>query len=147
MASAHGTEWKNVMRSLGAVPSRTHNYKVPEGVKVGKQTTKYAAVCNKCGEKLEVGGKVRNKLALGAVYKHGRCGGTVALDKTPVAKPVAAPVVVPTTGSKKDQCVALYKAYHKSLDRQGMIKVFVARAGCTPSGAATYFAAIKKELA
>lgn len=146
--SAHGNEWKNTMRAVGVVPSRTHNYTVPEGVKVGKQTTKYAIVCNKCGEKMECGPKVFAKLNRGASYKHNRCGGTIApVGKVAAAKPAApAPSSIPKTGSKKDQCVAIYKAYHKVLDRQGLITAFVKNAGCTPAGAATYYSTIKKEI-
>lgn len=145
--SAHGTEWKNTMRSVGVVPSRTHSYTVPEGVQVGKRTAKYAVVCDRCNEQLECGPKVFAKLQRGASYHHKHCGGKITAVGKKAAAPVVNPVVkkaAPSTGSKLDRCREIYKLYAKH-DRKTIIETFVHYIGMTPAGAATYYAKIAKE--
>lgn len=162
MISAHGPEWKRVMVDLGVQPNRCHSYKVPAGLKVGKQTTKHACSCERCGYETEVGTKVANKIKAGAVYRHRGCGGRIGFPLHLSGKMVAIPTATakahtvktpgklsPTaTGSKLDICRQLWKTHQlpkAPQSRATMIDLFVRFAGCTPAGAATYFAKINKE--
>lgn len=165
MISAHGPEWKRTMRELGLQPDRCHSYKVPDAIKqnVGKQVQKHACSCDRCGESFEVGPKVRSKLERGYTYTHKRCGGKISLPlklsgnmiSVPTTKalahtvPPAAPMKVgSSSGSKLDQCRAIYRANKnttRDTPRSAIIDLFVKQAGCTPAGAATYYAKISKE--
>lgn len=160
MIDAHGPEWKQVMRDLGVRPDRCHSYKVPEGVKVGKNVTKHACNCERCGYKTEVGSKVANKITAGAVYRHRGCGGKISLAlklsgnmvsiptktaKAHTAKPLTVHRNVPAAaGSKLDQCRALLKA-NRHLTRGQLIDLFVFHAKTTAAGGATYYAKLIKE--
>lgn len=169
MISAHGPEWKATMRQLGLQPDRCHSYKVPDSIKqnVGKQVQKHSCTCDRCGDKFEVGPKVRAKLERGFTYKHNHCGGKISL--TPVLKLSGNMISVPTTKalahtapapkqtplpppfgdvSKLDRCRQLWKTHQlpqAPQSRADMIALFVRFAGCTPAGAATYYAKIKNE--
>lgn len=146
--AAHGPEWKATMRQVGVQPTRCHNYTVPEGVKVGKQRAKYKCVCAKCDSVIEVGAKVRSKLEAGATYKHNRCGGriVVAGQATPASAPVAVSSPMPAGGSKLDKCRTIWSNIRAAnLPRAAVIQLFIDQAGCTPAGAATYYAKVSKQ--
>lgn len=159
---AHGAEWKAEMLRIGLTPKRCHSYKVPAGIKVGKQTTKHACSCDRCGYQSEVGSKVANKIKAGAIYKHRGCGGKIVLPlklsgtmvsiptKTAKAHTVKTPgkLAPAAAGSKLDQCRVLWKTHQlpkAPQSRATMINLFVKIAGCTPAGAATYYAKLIKE--
>lgn len=149
--SAHGTEWKNTMRSIGVPPERCHSYKVPDGIRVGKQVKKYAIVCNQCGASMACGAKVFSKLQAGATYRHNACGGRIApvgAVNPVVPKPVVAPKVVAKSNggaTKLEKCTGIYLRNKQQLDRQRMIAAFVNDADCTPACASTYYAKLKKQ--
>ena len=165
MISAHGPEWKRTMRELGLQPDRCHSYKVPDAIKqnVGKQVRKHECTCDRCGEKFQVGPKVRSKLERGYTYKHNRCGGTISL--APVLKLSGNMVRIPTTKAlahtvpakkvastapttKLDQCRAIYRANKNQMrdtPRSAILDLFVKQAGCTPAGASAYYQKLKNE--
>ncbi len=160
--SAHGLEWKNEMARIGLPAKRCHSYKVPEGVKVGKNVTKHACSCELCGYKTEVGSKVANKIKAGAVYRHRGCGGRIGFPLQLTGKLVSIPTTTARAhtvktqaapapakaGSKLDICRQLWATHQLPLapqSRATMIDLFVRFAGCTAAGAATYYAKIAKE--
>lgn len=65
----HGARWKSMMRLVGCVPNRTHNYDVSE---VKKKTKKYTYQCG-CEKPIEVSSVIHNKIQKGAVYSCKRC--------------------------------------------------------------------------
>jgi SprT protein len=157
---AHGPEWKRVMVDLGVKPDRCHSYTVPAGVKVGKQMTKHAIHCERCGEKYETTSRVVNKMHAGRTYRHKSCGGKMVIPlklsskmvsiptttaKAHTAKPLVVRRNIPAaTGSKLDICRALLKA-NRHLARAQIVNMFVNFGACTPAGAATYYAKLIKE--
>ncbi len=69
--SAHGSEWKRVMRALGVSPDRTHNMDVS---KVAIPKSKYIYNCDKCGSEVIAGPKIHKKIQLfGSNYGHRGC--------------------------------------------------------------------------
>lgn len=163
----HGAHWKNVFAMCGSPVSRCHNYTVPEELKqkVGKTVARHEAHCEKCGHKFEITSKRVSKMKAGATYRHTSCGGLLVLGAKDVLKLSGKMVSIPTakalahtvpaapaalTGSKLDKCRQLWKT-HNNLprapqSRDTMIDLFVTFAGCTPAGAATYYAKLKKEM-
>ena len=151
--SPHGEEWKSVMRVLGCEPSRTHSFDTTNA-RV-RERTSYAYKCNCCGAELQMGPKrhAKEQRQPGS-YTHSSCGRsagklTLVTSKAPAAtvhvKPAApktptAPVA--GTGSKLERCYATYKA-HSTLTRSQQIQHFI-QLGCTPAGAATYYATCRK---
>lgn len=152
LISAHGAEWKNTMRSIGVPPKRCHSYKVPDGIRVGKQVKKYTVVCNQCGSSIECGAKVFSKLQAGATYRHNACGGKitpVGAVNPAVPKPVVAPKVVAKSAggaTKLEKCMEIYLQHRHEFDRQRMIAAFVNGADCTPACASTYYQKLKAKL-
>lgn len=160
--SAHGLEWKNEMARIGLPAKRCHSYKVPEGVKVGKNVTKHACSCERCGFQSEVGSKVANKIKAGATYRHRGCGGKIVLPlklsgtmvsvptktaKAHTVKTQAAPAPA-KAGSKLDICRQLWATHQlpqAPQSRATMIDLFVRFAGCTAAGASSYYQKLKAE--
>lgn len=151
--NAHGPEWRATFAKTGSPVSRCHNYTVPAGVKVGKPKPKTELCCGRCGEDMTCGPRVAARIRAGHIYRHKACGGAVVIKASasapaPVAAKAKAPAA-PKAGSKLEQCYDLYRAWAGSspaYDRAGMIAVFVNEADCSPAGASTYYARIKKEL-
>ena len=150
--SPHGDEWKSVMRVLGADPSRCHSYDV-SNARV-REKVSYDYKCDCCGEVLKLGPKRHAKQQqIPGYYTHSSCGrtrgkltlvGSKAPAATVHAKPAApkTPAAPTGTGSKLERCYAMYKA-HPTLARAQLIQHFI-QLGCTPAGAATYYATCRK---
>lgn len=155
--SVHGPTWKNIMIVLGVDPSRTHNMDTTNSrVKKGP---KHVYVCKTCGTVMELGDKRHAKMQAGAKYWMRGCGrhegyeyqGRELPERT-APKPKTAPApkerpkhLAPKAGSKLAECKKMYFRYY-GISRSEMIEEFIAQAGCTPAGAATYYAKLKKEL-
>ena len=148
----HGAEWKRMMRSVGAEPSRCHTFEADAGV--GRQKAKFVYKCNLCRRDISVGPKVHNKLQLGAIYHPHCCGRSAKLISTldtviQVPKPtflkdISQPIVDIGGMSKIDKCRQLYRQFAgEGYVRADWIKLFVSKAGCTPAGASTYLNTIK----
>ena len=151
--SPHGEEWKSVMRVLGCDPRRTHSYDV-SNARTRERTT-YAYKCNCCGAELQMGPKrhAKEQRTPGS-YTHSSCGRsagklTLVTSKAPAATVHVKPTAPATpkapatgTGSKLERCYAMYKS-HPTLPRASLIQHFV-QLGCTPAGAATYYATCRK---
>lgn len=150
--SPHGTEWQSVMRVLGCEPSRTHSYDTTNA-RV-REKVSYDYKCDCCGEVLKLGPKRHAKQQqIPGYYTHSSCGRTrgkltLVTSKAPAAtvhvKPTApkTPAAPAGTGSKLERCYAMYKA-HPTLARAQLIQHFI-QLGCTPAGAATYYATCRK---
>lgn len=169
----HGPHWQEVMRAMGLNPERCHNMKLSDqSAHAGnvRERVRYEWLCTGCNQVIELGPKHnKTQLEFGGISHRG-CGraklvqpGTVQPKpvvptqptiKAATPKPIipthqpifATPVVKPQTGSKMDVCKQLFAA-HRSSSRSEMIALFVARAQCTPAGAATYYATLKKNFA
>lgn len=149
----HGPEWKSMMRSLGADPSRCHSFEADEGI--GRRKAKYAYQCSNCCAEIKVGPTVHKRLQQGELYKTRCCKARVVMSgaavllqaSTPkVVTPKAAPVVDIGGMSKMDKCRQLYRQFAgEGYTRADWIKLFVSKAGCTPAGASTYIQTLKKE--
>lgn len=148
--SPHGTEWQSVMRVLGCEPSRTHSYDTSNART--RERKSYAYKCNCCGAELQLGPKrhAKEQRSPGS-YSHSSCGRsagklTLVTSKLPAAtvhaKPAAPAAPKAGTGSKLERCYSTYKA-HPTLSRAQLIQHFI-QLGCTPAGAATYYASCKK---
>jgi len=161
----HGATWKNIMRLFGAEPSRCHSYDVTNARVKNKAPRDHKWVCGCGGGEINLTAKKHARmmeLAPAGVLRDGTFGGWYARGHTyrrcgkysyvaaapgaraanaaapkPKAKPRA-----PRTGTKLDIC---RRWYSSSAVRSDMINLFVVKAGCTPAGAATYYAKIKKE--
>lgn len=112
-ASAHGPEWKAVMRSLGVEPSRTHSMDVSNAVK-GEWVFKYrcacgdhilteaghraivqrrrSATCKLCGRVPRYSSEYRHQ---GVWYRLLPSGTSVKIAAAPAAMPARAPAVSP----------------------------------------------------
>lgn len=170
----HGWTWKSIMRLFGAPTTRCHTYDTTNSKVRTRRITKHIWVCG-CGEvEIKLGPK-RHKNQLNSpsgygYYKRGhpisKCGEYTyrgvegaapkpllrAADAKAKAKPKrpAPRHNSPNKSSKLDMCRVLYFSIRHSAaaecSRKDIIRVFVDEAGCTPAGAATYYAKLKKEL-
>lgn len=70
----HGKEWKNLMRSVGAEPSRCNSYQLPANVTVGKKQKRHAVRCPNCLATMQVSTTIKNRIRCGHRYKHTACG-------------------------------------------------------------------------
>jgi predicted SprT family Zn-dependent metalloprotease len=153
----HGPSWKAIMRLFGAEPSRCHSYDVTNA-RVKNKGPRHTWKCACGGAELELNpkqhakmigmatnGKVTGKGWYVRHHSYKKCGGYI-YEAAAKAVPVAAeaPKANPVTAgkSKLDIC---REWYSPSASRKDMINLFVIKAGCTPAGAATYYAKIKKE--
>lgn len=150
--SPHGAEWKSVMRALGCEPTRCHSYDTTNAAVRTKASYEYT--CNCCGVSLKLGPKrhAREQRTPG-FYSHSKCGRTAG-KLTLVGKQAPATVhtkpkstsapapKAPGGESKLAKCYGVFKS-HPTLARSSMITHFI-HLGCTPAGAATYYASCKK---
>lgn len=149
--SPHGSEWKSVMRLLGADPSRCHQYDVSS---VKKRTNKYEYVCEGCGEPVMMGVKRHNKHQLARIagrnqYSHNGCKGAkltwkpqlkgVLAAEKPVERTIKAKS--PVTGTKKEHAVKIY--HNLQGDRSLIISKLMNQLNMSKAGASTYYSNIK----
>lgn len=165
----HGPKWQEVMGVLGVDPSRCHSYDTST---THRPKVKYEYVCPRCSRSYVVGPKVHNNQQLkpnsyycGDCYVKGdvstkrflkfsrslgqvnwRQAGAIVRGE---AEPGPAPkyqlkMKEPTGNTKMARCWQWYIGYVDKYDRTDMISVFVNECGCTPAGAATYYANCKK---
>jgi SprT protein len=167
----HGSLWKNMMRRVGAKPTRCHSY-TPEAGQ-GHPKTKYLYKCSKCGSPVVAGPKIHANIQKGQKYNPKCCGRSASLILTVgnvgkvsyseakelatgqpsliPTKPIDQPTysIPPTNGpgtSKMDKCRAIYDSNkHLNPSRQEWIKMFKDQAGCTDAGASTYLQSIKSK--
>lgn len=165
---AHGLEWKNMMRSVGADPARCHSFEADEGV--GRQKTKYNYKCSVCQTPIVVGPKVHGNIQKGAKYWPKCCGRQATLlfvttagqvsfeaaadaaknNTTPTlpTNPNVPKMNAPNPTSKLGKCYMIFKQQqHYGFTRSQWISAFVLQAGCTPAGASTYLSTCQKLFA
>lgn len=157
--SVHGPTWQNIMRAIGADPSRCHSYDV-SNAKVKKRTgAKHVWKC-KCGQEsgtMKIGA-VRHKKQLAAngghywMRQHKRCGGYSyfglegqEMQPMPLAAEVHKPLIPNRAHEGKTKLEICRMWFTPTGARKDMIRMFQIKAGCTPAGAATYYARLKKE--
>jgi SprT protein len=152
----HGRTWKNIMLAFGVEPSRCHSYDVSNARTKKRSVAQHVWVCGCGGARMTLGPKRhKNQLqSLGTPYGYyqrghpvSRCGDYVYTGAQGVQPKKAASTSIPkprnTNGtSKLDMC---RREYNPELNRAANIVAFT-EAGCTPAGAATYYAKIKKEF-
>ena len=165
---SHGPNWKAIMVLFGQDPSRCHSYDVTNSkVQKTNNRVKHVWVCG-CGEaEMKLGDKRHARQErTGGFYMRGhtsnRCGAytyiatvragvrTEIFQWAAPAPRVAPPApraarAAPGGTSKLALSRALY-VENFGVSRQVMIALFVQEAGCTPAGAATYYAKHKKEV-
>lgn len=149
--SVHGPEWQSVMRALGVEDiSRCHQYDVTDAKVRTSAKPSFKYLCTGCKRVFDLGPK-RHKNMLSNYRSYHHCSGhalkftgDVVVPNKIAVVPTVAPVTTPSSGSKLDICRSLYAAHHTTIDRQGMIQLFIQQAKCTPAGASTYYATCKK---
>jgi SprT protein len=155
----HGPEWASVMVRFGVPAERCHNHGRLEGW-TPRVKAKYTIQCSACKKVYEVTSRVYNSLN----GRRCRCGNhtliTIATPIEEVARVVAqsttsydqpAPVQ-PGNGkyaftpnmAKLAKCTVIYMCHAGVWSRAQLINEFISVAGCTPAGAATYYATLKK---
>lgn len=152
--SVHGPTWKRIMMMFGADPSRCHSYDVSKA-KV-KEKTKHQYECKTCKSIMTVGPVRHRKIQRGvAQYRLRGCAhhegykylGVKSKQQQDVAANASKPKPKNRAShnrgtSKLAACRDLYSAV---LSREENIRSFIS-VGCTPAGAASYYAKIKKEM-
>lgn len=148
----HGYHWQTVMIALGADPKRCHEFDVTN-TRVKKSTSRQIKwKCSHCNTELLLTPQKSDKLrAYPDSLWHRGCRGarlievkdvkTVAPVATPVQPTTATP---PAGGSKMDQCSDIYLKHRSTHTRGQIITMFCTLALCTPAGANTYYATLKK---
>lgn len=170
----HGPKWQSVCAVLGMTDiTRCHSYDTTATKVVRSNSRQIPFHCAKCKFVLQLTPRMAEQMRRDPLSRwHKGCRGWALIEgeaptgavaqlyvpPAPVYRPAETfiprpPVVqaafaqqaaVPTfSGSKIDKCKALY-VKHKQLSRKDIINKFVAEAGCTPAGAATYYATCTK---
>lgn len=163
VVDAHGYEWKQMMRKIGADDSRTHDLEIDSKHAIHK--TKYGYKCSVCSAPIPVGSKIHTNIQRGKQYTPRCCGRSANLvyvgvigqvsNKDATQKIANNEIKTPTKitnikrpdpNSKLGKCFLAYEKYHKKSDwgRRDWISYFVTEFNCTPAGAATYYASIIK---
>ena len=151
----HGYTWKSIMIVFGADPSRCHSYDTKNARVKKRGRAKHVWSCCGCGREMHLG-PVRHRNMIGGAVQYWMrdCrhhGGYKYVGLEGQTKKVALPKVAdashnhPTKkagGSKLDACRELYSSV---LTREENIRSFIS-VGCTPAGASSYYAKIKKEM-
>ena len=150
----HGSYWKDVMRTLG-VPhheiTRCHSYDVSNA----STRTRIQYRCTGCNQELGLTPAKHATLQKtpDAIWHRGCRGhrlvpvGSVAAAKPAVVAPAPAAVKKAATGTKLDQCYAIYKRLQQAgdLTRAYAIAAFMDEVGMTKAGASTYYSACQKK--
>ena len=153
--SLHGPTWKRIMRMLGGPTSRCHSYDTTNSAVKKRGQAKHVWTCS-CGSPagtMKIGNIRHMKMiAPGSAryWVRGHANHTYTYTglegAAPVALPKAANAPRPAPRTKKvTKLAACRRVFNLSLGRDANIAHFRA-AGCTPAGAATYYAKIKKEF-
>ena len=160
----HGQVWKSVMVALGQEPTRCHNLDT-EGLEGVKNKQKFVYSCT-CGARHAVGPVLHKKIQRGSTHYCRRCQtqlsrlpyqamgnvsysaarAAAAAPRAVPAQAATSPVPAAPAGTKLSACWNLYRANQRA-DRSALIAMFVANAGCTPAGAATYYSTCVKRWA
>lgn len=155
--SVHGKTFKHIMITLGADPSRCHSYDVTSVRKTRAPSAKYVWISTPSGETMELGIKRHNKMRTGAAryfprgMSHLQFTFSHILGESHNRQMKTAPKRSNkprsngnVRNSKLNQCRIIFGDLN-GLKRSVIINAFVRDAACTPAGAATYYAKIKKE--
>jgi predicted SprT family Zn-dependent metalloprotease len=161
----HGPRWQSVCRVLGmADVKRCHSYDVTNA-KVVKSNSRQIEWKCPCGASLLLSPMMSAQLDRTPNARwHRGCRGRTLQRVVPLTRtvdlreyagvaiangssvvvqvPVSTPAVV---SSKIDSCRQLYLKYSSTKQRAEMIAMFVKQVQCTPAGAATYYATLKKQ--
>lgn len=165
----HGPQWREIMRVMGVVDiTRCHSYDTSD-TKVMKSNSRIHPWGCPCGKEFMLSPKMAEQLRANPSSRW-HCKGRRLFEmvtSAPVQPAInpCMPVVIPeryvsraaaaqvadkrateAPGSKMEKCANLYVSY-QHLGRQMVIAMFVQEAGCTPAGAATYYATMKKRYA
>ena len=154
--SLHGPTWKAIMRMLGGPTTRCHSYDTTNSKINRKKKPKHVYTCA-CGSPAAT-------MKLGAIRHRNHTSGAsnfamrghrgpghgytyVGLERlTPEPARLAASAARPAAPTRKvtklDKCRS---RWNPVWGRDAMIAAFIEE-GCTPNGAATYYAKIKKEF-
>lgn len=157
----HGPRFMSVMRVMGKDETRCHSMDT-SAVRVIKSTSRQDKwECSRCKGELLLTPKKSARLRMNpdSIWHRGCRGarlievnGTVAQAPKPVLDTTGfivrqpslhTPPAAPAGGSKIDVCKRLYLKY-SMLSRSDIVAKFVSEAGCTPAGAATYYATCRK---
>ncbi len=154
--SIHGPTWKTIMRMLGGPTSRCHTYDVTNSRIKRKPKPKhvYTCACGSPAATMKLGAKRHRNHTSGvsnfAMRGHrgpGHGYTYVGLERlAPAPVRLAASAARPPKRTKKvtklDRC---RDAFVAARSRDHQILLFVRDCDCTPAGASTYYAKIKKE--
>lgn len=156
--SLHGPTWKRIMVMLGGPTSRCHSYDTTNSSVKKRSQAKHVWTCS-CGSlagTLKIG-NIRHTKMIGPgatrYWMRGHANHTytyVGLEgaaPAPVAYvlPKAANAPRPTHTKKVTKLDKCRRVWDPELSRDANIVAFIEE-GCTPAGAATYYAKIKKEF-
>lgn len=162
----HGPRFMSVMRVMGKNEERCHDMDT-SAVRVVKSNSRQDPWnCSRCGAEILLTPKKSARLRMNpdSIWHRG-CRGARLIEAKGTVAQAPKPAVLDNTGfivrhpptlprepllagdfpgaSKIDVCKKLYLKY-SMLSRSEIIAKFTAEAGCTPAGAATYYATCKK---
>lgn len=155
--SLHGPTWKRIMRMLGGPTSRCHSYDTTNSAVKKRGQAKHVWTCS-CGSPAGIMkiGNIRHMkmIAPGSAryWVRGHANHTytyTGLEGAPVPvslpKAANAPRPAPKRTKKVTKLDKCRRVWDPELSRDANIVAFIEE-GCTPAGAATYYAKIKKEF-
>jgi len=147
----HGPSWKAIMRVMGGPTTRCHDYDTTTSRVSNPTRVKYLYKCETCGRDMFLGPKRHLRMSSGITrYRMQGCAGhggytyVGSTGRPPVATITRRPPTFQGT-SKLDQCRKLYRNL-RGATRQVVLQQFISLVGCTPNGASTYYAKVKKEM-
>ncbi len=136
----HGREWKGVASMLGAIPraSSRDARMAPDYNK-----TPHIYQCVGCSAEFALSTRRHITASKGRYYCNA-CKGQIRYVRTVELESVSESLNMSVqSGSKIDMCEQVFKA-KPGMSRSQYIDAFVSIAKCTPAGAATYYATLKK---
>jgi len=152
--SLHGPTWKRIMRLFGASEDRCHSYDTTNSRVKKRAKHVWTCSCGQAAGTMKIGTIRHNKMKAPGPVRYWMRGHKNHTYTYQGVEGAPAPRVLPkaasaprapkrrTGPSKLDICRQWFSS---SASRTLMINTFVKEAGCTPAGAATYYAKIKKE--
>ena len=156
--SLHGPTWKRIMRMLGGPTSRCHSYDTTNSKVKKRGQAKHVWTCS-CGSPagtMKIGNIRHMKMIAPGPVRYWMRGhanhtytyvGVEGAAPAPVALPKAAnaPRPAPKRTKKVTKLDKCRRVWNPRLGRDANIVAFIEE-GCTPNGAATYYAKINKEF-